>query len=434
MKINRIIISKLYNQFSYDIDFLKTEGNLTILTGPNGYGKTTVLQIIDSLSKGDFVYFYTFPFEIIEVFFDNKSSLEICRLIVQANESDDEDETIEKISFLYKDEEQKFVNKFELKIQDVLRFIPSSIKQSLELHYSYNFSINDLHDVIKNHPELKIYENIAAEQKQEQFLLLIGNFKSFFIPAQRLYFIEKEREYRRYNSDYYGKKSSIDEVIELMKDQLQSARFTYLRNAQNHDNQFLNKYLSFSGKIYDEKDFKIESEKLQQVINELYSYRLIDKIVLLEYVPEHKKILSVYLNDLSEKLDLYTDFLSKLRIFSDILKEKMFTNKQISFSPEYGIIASLEDGTDINLNSLSSGEKNEIIMLYHLIFDVKDNSVLLIDEPEISLHVAWQLDFLKDIEKILEKKKNQVIIATHSPQIINDKWDYCFDFYEHNNK
>ena len=73
-------------------------------------------------------------------------------------------------------------------------------------------------------------------------------------------------------------------------------------------------------------------------------------------------------------------------------------------------------------------------MLYHLIFEVKENTILLIDEPEISLHVEWQLEFLDDIEKILEDKKIQVIIATHSPQIINEKWDLCFDFYENNRK
>lgn len=434
MKLNQIKISKLYNQFSYNIDFLRTESYLTILTGPNGYGKTTVLQIIDSLSKCDFFYFYTFPFEKIELIFNNNNSLEINRIISQTDEADDEEESIEKITFLYKDEKEKIKNEFVLQKQDIIKFLPSSIKRALDLNYSFNYSENDLHDVIKKHPEFKIYENIAREQNQEQFLLFVGNFKTFFIPAQRLYFIEKERDYRRYNGDFYEKKSSIDEVVELMKEQLQSKRFEYLRNAQIHDNQFLNKYLSFSGEIYSKEEFINESKKLQMMIDELYSYKLIDKIVLLKYEQEHEKILSVYLDDLKEKLNFYTDFLSSLRIFSEILKEKMFTNKKISFSPEYGILAELENGKDVNLNSLSSGEKNEIIMLYHLIFDVRDSSVLLIDEPEISLHVAWQLDFLNDIEKILEKKRIQVIIATHSPQIITDKWDFCFDFYANCNK
>ena len=71
-------------------------------------------------------------------------------------------------------------------------------------------------------------------------------------------------------------------------------------------------------------------------------------------------------------------------------------------------------------------------MLYRFIFGISNGSILLIDEPEISLHVSWQLDFLNDIEEILREKNMQVIIATHSPQIINEHWDNCFDFYENN--
>ena len=47
----------------------------------------------------------------------------------------------------------------------------------------------------------------------------------------------------------------------------------------------------------------------------------------------------------------------------------------------------------------------------------------MIDEPEISLHVVWQLAFLDDIKDIINLKKIDVVIATHSPQIINDDWD-----------
>ena len=47
----------------------------------------------------------------------------------------------------------------------------------------------------------------------------------------------------------------------------------------------------------------------------------------------------------------------------------------------------------------------------------------MIDEPEISLHVAWQQEFLHDLEKITDLAKFDVLIATHSPQIIHDRWD-----------
>ncbi|CDG99756.1 ATP-binding protein [Xenorhabdus bovienii] len=50
---------------------------------------------------------------------------------------------------------------------------------------------------------------------------------------------------------------------------------------------------------------------------------------------------------------------------------------------------------------------------------IKDNSLILIDEPEVCLHPEWQEKYIKlliDIFKI--NKKCHFIITTHSPQII----------------
>ena len=72
---------------------------------------------------------------------------------------------------------------------------------------------------------------------------------------------------------------------------------------------------------------------------------------------------------------------------------------------------------------LSSGEQHELVLIYGLLFIVEEGSIILIDEPELSLHVTWQKNFITDIQKIQELKKLRVVIATHSPQIIHDKWD-----------
>jgi predicted ATP-binding protein involved in virulence len=62
-------------------------------------------------------------------------------------------------------------------------------------------------------------------------------------------------------------------------------------------------------------------------------------------------------------------------------------------------------------------------MLYELLFGVKDDALILIDEPELSLHVGWQIRFLPDLQRIQKLKPLQIVMATHSPQIINDRWD-----------
>ena len=67
--IKRLVISKLFGIFDYDIDF--GEENVTILTGPNGYGKSTILRIINALSNGNVIYFATLDFSSIECLFEN---------------------------------------------------------------------------------------------------------------------------------------------------------------------------------------------------------------------------------------------------------------------------------------------------------------------------------------------------------------------------
>jgi trehalose 6-phosphate synthase/phosphatase len=46
--------------------------------------------------------------------------------------------------------------------------------------------------------------------------------------------------------------------------------------------------------------------------------------------------------------------------------------------------------------------------------------ILLMDEPEISLHVGWQIDFINHIREL--NNNMQIIIASHSPAITFEKW------------
>ena len=70
------------------------------------------------------------------------------------------------------------------------------------------------------------------------------------------------------------------------------------------------------------------------------------------------------------------------------------------------------------INDLSTGEKTLLSKVMYLYFlDYKDK-VILIDEPELSLHPSWQNKVLKIYENFAKKNNCQIIIATHSPHII----------------
>lgn len=72
----------------------------------------------------------------------------------------------------------------------------------------------------------------------------------------------------------------------------------------------------------------------------------------------------------------------------------------------------------IPISQLSGGEKELITKAFRLyISDIK-NTIILMDEPESSLHPNWQNRILKIYEDFAKENNNQIIIATHSPHII----------------
>lgn len=74
------------------------------------------------------------------------------------------------------------------------------------------------------------------------------------------------------------------------------------------------------------------------------------------------------------------------------------------------------NGDVIDRNLLSSGEQNQIVLLFNLIFDFVSQKVILIDEPEISLHVARQqtfLDSLKKYKRLTSMKRSLLLLIHH---------------------
>ena len=73
-------------------------------------------------------------------------------------------------------------------------------------------------------------------------------------------------------------------------------------------------------------------------------------------------------------------------------------------------------GEEFNINDLSSGEKQLFLRTLSIKMLEPKNSIILIDEPELSLHPKWQQRIIEVYKKIGEN--NQIIIATQSPHIL----------------
>lgn len=132
---------------------------------------------------------------------------------------------------------------------------------------------------------------------------------------------------------------------------------------------------------------------------------------------------AIYLKKNFQKIDSETK-----NIFVNIVNEHLY-GKVIEVNSDYGFyIHKLKSSEEIPLYALSSGEKNIIILFFCILFETKENSLLLIDEPEISLNVKWKITLLENIFKIIKDKSIRTIISTHSPQIVGDHLQQLTEF------
>jgi len=75
----------------------------------------------------------------------------------------------------------------------------------------------------------------------------------------------------------------------------------------------------------------------------------------------------------------------------------------------------------IMLEHASSGEQCLMVSTLGIASSLQNNSLVLIDEPEISLHPEWQEVYIELLMEVFKHKSGcHFIIATHSPQIISN--------------
>ena len=133
-------------------------------------------------------------------------------------------------------------------------------------------------------------------------------------------------------------------------------------------------------------------------------------------------ILNIYIEDNLQKLDPYMGLANKLKIFMDLLNSR-FLYKKIEFNQEKGfVVTSTKTSDNIELTELSSGEQHLFILFYELLFKYNSKTLLMIDEPEISLHVSWQKHFIDDLMRVVEVNPMTILMATHSPTLIGPYW------------
>lgn len=121
------------------------------------------------------------------------------------------------------------------------------------------------------------------------------------------------------------------------------------------------------------------------------------------------------------KLQIDQNEISQPKIDFCRVCNKMLYRKYVSIDMNNRIRIENENGQSINQTKLSSGEKQLLIFISETLLQEGKPWIFLADEPELSLHVDWQM---KLVQSLLEINPNaQVVFATHSPDIVGGYQD-----------
>ncbi|WP_069470619.1 AAA family ATPase [Candidatus Marithrix sp. Canyon 246] len=170
--------------------------------------------------------------------------------------------------------------------------------------------------------------------------------------------------------------------------------------------------------INDWKNYLLKRKNLAETVTIAFDQK-IREISSKETGNEHdfqelKKLLNEKTKQINDIYYYRDNFIEQINhLFSD-------SNKRIDFDENNAIIFKNNNNKSLSVYELSSGEKQILIILLNVLIQENKPTVILMDEPEVSLHLAWQLDLIDMIQNL--NQNCQIIIVTHSAGVFNKGW------------
>lgn len=407
--LKSFIIEGLYGLFTYHLSFKQ---GVFIITGPNGFGKTTILRCINYTYKGEFWRFYFLKFKRICLTFDNGSRIEINRKerAKDALFGEPENEINVKLIYTYSGVDEQF----DVSLQYISRLARFQIRRDgskIEEYLDANYQMTEDDILLRSMPNM---------------LRFLYEKRCNFVVSQRLVYGKTDSRGIQAGIAY-----SINDVNEYIRRTYQKAQNDFSKTAQSTDGSFI-KRLSERIKRQSIVASDISASEMQQRIMKYRKYHLIEEMNVDVALPaSYDTVKNLYLEDIKTKLASLERYYELLSLFYQFVTGQGLSYKTIELS-EVGITVKSNIGDDVPLSKLSSGEQNLMILAYHLIFESSRGDILLVDEPENSLHMSWLEGLLDEYIRIARITDTQVIIATHSPTFIGSRWDLTFDLFDNN--
>lgn len=410
---------------------LKFDEHVNFLTGLNGSGKTTVINLIAATLGADFATLDRISFESIDI--------EVCDPQKKANRSTI---TVQK----RRSQKSEFLS-IEYEITgntkaETYRFSVDSVPEPLMLRESVNYQRDARNLYVRQ--RLSRGSETVLEKLRQQINLT-------WLSIHRMQVNRNPREERD-----RGYESPVDQRLYHLSNELVKYFSSLAIRADAETNKFQRfVFLSLLGR--ESPDELVDSVQKLDLAQERNTLTAIFKTFQLsepEFQPDlegHLKIAKAAIASVQKQksltfpqwiglinlwrshsvvqqwhaLDVRQQVIYEPKVTFLSVLNGMIGQKRFSISEKNELAVELADGTPLPLTGLSSGEKQLLIILGEALLQERQRWVYIADEPELSLHVSWQEQLIPHLKKI--NPSAQVVFATHSPDIVSVFTHNVFD-------
>ena len=458
--VNRIQVNNLFGNINYDID-CSENSSIAIITAPNGRGKTTILNLISFVlnpSESTFSAIQTIPFDRFRCILSNGKVIELMQIPnstkaikkMKSSRTNTKREELRRLEWrraelwtgmLFEDTDFVFsiYGSYGKKLRSITfsEFNLDLEKMSTEEFLKWNKVAGELLSrmVLRggfSHLDSKTFLTFLCIELKQLLAKYSCAIPVNFIKADRIQPViitsrrMRDRDETPQQSPLIIASKNIGKLIKESTD-------NYNESVSQAKDKLPQMFLAEEGSKLDCDEFMKGWAAYRTELVQFQEIGLITptkdftkgKDISKEYI-DKGAFLSTYLSAFKETTAPLRDIYKRLSLFKKILDERnSITGKRVVFNRE-GVSLFASD-QEIKLETLSSGEKHDFIMFYNLIFNISNNGLVLVDEPEISLHIEWQETYLDKLLAICEMNDLQAIVATHSPNIISSHFDLLVD-------
>ena len=175
-------------------------------------------------------------------------------------------------------------------------------------------------------------------------------------------------------------------------------------------------------------DMVVRLKRIESSCSEYAKYDLMPKFVAEQFLSTvalaephqmsvFSHVLKPYLESLEKKLEALSQLYGKVDAFVNLIN-RFYTNKQLRFTLQQGFTIHTTAGKELDPSFLSSGERHLMLLFCNSLAALDRPSIMMIDEPEISLNVKWQRILVQSLLELVAESPIQYIFCTHSIELL----------------